>query len=204
MSFFDQVISKVFTKPQSPEKPIKPLKVQEKLVRNERFLSRYAEWINEADTLVWLDYLKQSIKLRFNGIEGPNVVQTFSMDATRGFAILNKEEENDERLAYLLHHVYIKLKELGYVAQKSGRSIEDRTSYVQTQEGYYMKPNVYLGMGKSGKGLNQLYGNVTLELVYANKRSSYLKVITTWYADHNFDEPQPYEDLLESLLTSKI
>lgn len=202
MSFFEQVISKVFPKASNKAKLTeKNLSVQEKLQRSDHYLAKYEKWLQDPETEVWLDFLKQSIKLRFNGIEGPNVVQTFSMDATRGFAIMNKEEVNDERLSYLLHHLYLKLSEIKYVPQKSGRIIEDRGSFVQTQEGYYMKPNVYLGMGHEGKGLNQLYGNVTLELVYANKRSSYLKVVTTWYVDHNFDSPLPYSELIEKIFS---
>lgn len=201
MSFFEQVINKVFSKNATNTASQKPIRVQEKLVYTEKFLSEFEEWKSRSETSVWLDFLKQSLKLQFNGIDGPQYIQTFSMDATRGFAVLNKEETNDKRLTFLLHHIYGKLKEIGYIPQKSGRSIEDRSSYVHIQEGYYMKPNVYLGMGKSGKALNQLYGNITLELVSADQRNSYLKVVTTWYHDHNFDAPEPYEDLLESLFT---
>ncbi|MDV7395082.1 hypothetical protein RZS08_27095, partial [Arthrospira platensis SPKY1] len=134
------------------------------------------------DTAVWLHYLHEGIKLRLNGIEGPSSLQCFAMDATRGFAVINKEAEHDERLPFLLHHFYTQLTDLGYIPQKSGRALEDRGSFVQTQEGYYMKPNPYLNTGETGK-LNQLFGNTTLELMYADKRASYLKVVTTWYVD---------------------
>jgi hypothetical protein len=131
MGFFEQVISKVFPKAALDANFAQNnIRIQEKLHRSDHYLANYENWLQSSDTAIWLDFLKESVKLRFNGIEGPNLVQTFSMDATRGFALLNKDEQNDERFSFLMHHIYLKLRELGYVPQKSGRLIEDKKSFV--------------------------------------------------------------------------
>lgn len=199
MSFFDQVIQRVFPSTKANAAKVAPIRVQEKITYSDKFIQSYEAWISKTDTMLWLQYLKDSINLRLNGIEGPANIQCFSMDATRGFAIINEEKSHDERLPYLLYHIQLQLKELGYIPQKAGRAIEDQGSFVQTKEGFYMKPNVYLGANEETGKLNQLYGNVTLELVYADKRASFLKIVTTWYVDHNFSEAAPYDDLLEKL-----
>jgi hypothetical protein len=203
MSFFEQVIQRVFPAAKAEGKnnigTPAPIRIQEKLTYSPKFIAAYQEWLQQTESMLWLQYLKDAINIRLNGIEGPSHIQCFSMDATRGFAILNEEADHDERLPYLLYHIQLQLKELGYIPQKSGRSIEDQGSFVQTKEGFYMKPNVYLSTNEETGKLNQLFGNITLELVYADKRASFIKVITTWYVDHNFNEAQPYEELLEKL-----
>jgi hypothetical protein len=196
MSFFQEVIQKVF-EPLQNRVPAKPVRVQEKLTIDTDFEARYHQWLQEADTQSWFHYLFEGIRLQLNGIQGPSSLQCFSMDATRGFAIVNKEKEHDERFRFLLHHLFSVLSQHGYIPQKSGRQLEDRGAFVEVKEGYYMKPNPYLGL-QDGEKLNQLYGNTTLELVYADKRASYLKVVTTWYSDHNFQDARPFEELLNA------
>lgn len=203
MSFFDQVIQRVFPSIKAVGKDnagkASPIRIQEKITYSTKFIASYQEWIQKTETILWLQYLKDGINLRLNGIDGPDHIQCFSMDATRGFAIMNEETAKKEALPFLLYHVQNRLRELGYIPQKAGRVLEDQGSFVQTKEGFYMKPNVYLNTNQEAGKLNQLFGNVTLELVYADNKPSFLKVVTTWYVDHNFNEAEPYEELLEKL-----
>lgn len=194
MSFFREVIKKVFNN--NEEQPKKRVRVQEKMNITEAFREGYHNWLQTDDAVNWLGYMHKSIQLELNGIEGPKGIQCFKMDATRGFAILNKDRRSASDFSYLLHHFYTILNKSGYIAQRSGRVIEDQGAFVQTKEGYYMKPNPYLGMGEGNK-LNQLYGNTSLELTYADKEASFIKVVTTWYSDHMFDEALPHQQLLD-------
>jgi hypothetical protein len=52
--------------------------------------------------------------------------------------------------------------------------------------------------------ISQLYGNVAIEKITLNNQPNYLKVLATFYSDRLYQDPMPFEELVNQLFENKI
>jgi hypothetical protein len=101
-------------------------------------------------------------------------------------------------LMFLSDYFKDTLLTLDYMLRSAQREITDKATYISTVERYYLKPESKQAMSE-GKQINQLYGNLLLENVWVDEKPSYLKVLSTVYADRSFTPALKFADLVQIL-----
>ncbi|GLR19182.1 hypothetical protein [Portibacter lacus] len=80
--------------------------------------------------------------------------------------------------------------DIGYVLKNSETEYKDK----ENVQRYYLKPRLKHKVEKE-----QLYGNITLELLKNEAKPQYIMMKCTWYVDQNFKPARTYNDLLKIL-----
>lgn len=80
--------------------------------------------------------------------------------------------------------------DLGYKIQNSVKEEKGNKTFLR----YYFKPLLKFKVEKQ-----QLYGNITLELIKESARFKYIAMKCTWYVDKNFKQAKHYEGLMNVL-----
>ena len=78
----------------------------------------------------------------------------------------------------------------GYVLKNSESVLKDKL----TTQRYYLKPRLKFKVEKE-----QLYGNITLELIKSEALPKYIMLKCSWYSDRNFNDAQPFGELVKIL-----
>jgi len=116
-----------------------------------------------------------------------------------GFALDAKKYDHDFQdwrhfQIYCSHRVL----ELGYVMRVKQIETQTRMDNMTSTYRYYLKPSIKV-MKKLP--MNQLYGNVSIELVLQNSQVFRFIFRTNYYSDRNYEEVKDFNDLLH-LMTS--
>jgi len=101
---------------------------------------------------------------------------------------------------YMCHN---RLIEHGYRVNLADVKTRDKGNYQETVYRHYLKPSLRHMMTDSGKA-NQLYGNITLELVSRNGNLHVLKLLANSYTDQNYEAAAEFSDLIKLITTGTV
>lgn len=101
-----------------------------------------------------------------------------------------------------LQHLFDFLKERvlqqGYSTYMSDVRRRVKNDEVETIERHYLKPR--LKANQPDQGIEQLFGNITIEHTLLDDEPQHLKFIANIYTDHKYTEAGHYNDLLKLLV----
>ncbi len=192
--FFDQIMQKLFRKDTgiSVSQPF----VSEKLIRSDTFAEKYKEWKEKRRVNRRLDALKIAMdELNNHAGSHPYLVRYKSPEAN-GFALYAGFGFRDEEYSFLLDHFGEIILTLGYRIYTSDRRHSDKGEYVERIDRHYIKP---APSSIANAPLNQLYGNILIELILRNDKPFLLKLIASVYAGRQYSEPLTFDALVEVL-----
>jgi hypothetical protein len=96
----------------------------------------------------------------------------------------------------LMTYISLSLKEKKYVIHLNEVSTDTKADTINCNYRYYLKPSHKLMTQLPAK---QLYGNITIELKLKNDLPHRLLLKANYYSDHNYQEPESYNSMLEYL-----
>jgi len=194
-SFFDQIIKKILPSRPNPQQPL----VTELLKRTEAQQTAYQEWLHDRYHTSLLESVSKAYYLKQEKLTSDIQIHLFASPYANGFAITYEETNMGKQdLMFLCEHFKDTILTLNYELKSSQREITDKGSFVNTVERYYLKPESRQAILKNER-IDQLYGNLLLEYVLIDEKPSYLKVLSTIYADRTFTPAQDFNDLVQIL-----
>jgi hypothetical protein len=72
-----------------------------------------------------------------------------------------------------------------------------RFSIRHSDDKFYLKPP--LRQPIQHDLISQLYGNILIEKIAVNNKPNYLKFLATFYSDRLYQEPNPFDELLDRI-----
>lgn len=192
--FFHQLKDRLFPskKDDGPDLPL----VIEPLVRNAKYEEAYAEWTASGRVATVVDVLQRQWEAsKAQGLSNP-AFQVYRSPQSNGFYFNKGLPFKNEEFGFLLDRFQAAVEGLGYRNQIAERRLSDHPRGVHSMERYYLKPE----LGASFEPpIDQIFGNVHLELISINDEASYLKVMAHVYQDRNYQEARPFDGLVAEL-----
>lgn len=196
MSFFDEIIQKVF----AHQKPDKPLEMLESVKRSVKEEIQYNKWTQSNEARSALVKISESIELKRLGGKDvkPQVILSESNYANALSIIFNNRD--DEAISRLLMDYFKEvILSINYRLQVTERKIKENQNSVQVKEMYFLKPEIK-AEDFDNPPIKQLYGNIILERMLLNNQPQYLKIQANIYNDRYYQNALPFNDLLNFIL----
>ena len=196
-SFFDQIIKKILPSRPNPQQPL----VTELLKRTEAQKTAYQTWIHNQHYAGLLKSVAKAYYLKQEKLTSDLQVHLFNSPYANGFAITYQASDMGKQdLMFLCEYFKDTILSLNYDLKSSQREITDKGNFVNTVERYYLKPKAKEAILKNER-IDQLYGNLLIEYVLVDEKPSYLKILSTIYADRTFTPAQDFSDLVQILFS---
>lgn len=189
MSFFDQIVNKIF-----PKEKKNVVLTNEVLKRSQQEFDSYEDWQASDVSKEILDKIFRAYHLKKTDIKDPIPIALFESDKANGFAIANCSSLLDSDYKMLLEHFKKQILSIGYRQSGSNRKVTAEQDRVLTKEMYYLKPPIQME-----PPIDQRYGNISLELILHDDKPHYLKIMASVYSDRLYSEPENFSDLVEKL-----
>lgn len=187
MSLFDKIYKRLF-----PSN--KDIGIQEILRRQEKFLKSYQYWLNSPQISALKKDLSLSWSYQLSGIKPPVDVVIYTSDHANGFMVFPFYQERRIPLSFLMEYIKDRLLTIRYRVVHAVRTIAEKGPAVETLEKYHLKPSFSIGLP-----VDQIYGNVHLELMIHDEEEVRLKVLVTVYSDRNYNKPRHFDDFVSFL-----
>ncbi|MEZ4956794.1 MAG: hypothetical protein R2825_24770 [Saprospiraceae bacterium] len=177
----------------------KPL-IHESIVRDEKELQSYRAWKESLEHRRSIDWLNNQYALwQALPNEVDDAILFLNTPSSKGFAVHFIESNLDlQHAAYLFDFLKEKVLTLNYRPQVSDTRTWSDKKAVQTLDRYYLKPRT----SKTSEGkINQLFGNITIELLYRDNTPFNLKFRATAYHDRLYQPADDFQFLMEGILS---
>ncbi|MGF1532432.1 MAG: hypothetical protein ACFCUI_01910 [Bernardetiaceae bacterium] len=194
MRYFDKVWAQLFPKDRPKNLPI----LEEPLTRSVQEKQAYWHWLNEGTYRPLLQELRKGYDLKKNKQQGGKLeVHLLRSEQSNGIAVTYPKTLPPVQFQYLFDLLRDRSQNIGYQHYTSGRRTFDRPQYIETIDKHYLKPP------KSGlvtPPFDQQYGNILIEMIWIDRRPSFMRLMAHVYSDHLFNTPRPFDELLDQLL----
>jgi hypothetical protein len=176
--------------------------VHEMLKRDDDELADYERWKQTLSRRRLLDWLiDQYATFRAQG-RTDGSVSFLDTPSSKGFVI--HIHETQYRLDEIRHFFYFlkeRILELNYRTQISDRRVFSRNDWVETQERHYLKPRTRKQRAAAPErgGLQQKFGNITVELELRNDEPHNLRLRATTYQDALYADAESFGALMMAL-----
>lgn len=194
MSFFDDVVGKLFGK-----QPSKSAYIHELLERSEKELDSYQNWLNSEEKGAVLHEVERGYYFKKQGILSQIDVHLLESKYANGFAVSYSDEIGKENFRHLFDYLKDQVLKFGYKIAQSDRRILDKESHEETIEKWYLKP---ISDELETKIINQRYGNVLIEKIDIDRKPSYIKFVANVYQDRQYTIAEPFQDLFDKVFES--
>ncbi len=191
MSFFDKIYNQLFSSKKNQ------VLSHQTLDRSKKEQSRFETWLSNKSHHEILDKIYHAYHLKLTDIKDEIPIVLFRSAYANGFAIRNNEQILNKSFPFLQEYFKKKIIDLGYRQAGSDKKVSAVESFVLTVEKYYLKPPLQVKAP-----IDQLYGNIALELHYLNDTPNYLKLTASIYSDRAYKPHQDFDDLVEKIFTS--
>ncbi|PPK88009.1 hypothetical protein CLV84_0972 [Neolewinella xylanilytica] len=177
--------------------------VHEMIERDEAELQDYARWKRTLGRRRLLDWLTDQYAVQQTMGNGDRAVDFLDTPSSKGFVIhFSETQYTKPEITHFFHYLKERVLELNYRTQISDRRVYSRPDWVETQERHYLKPRTrtqrLAGPVERG-GLEQKFGNITVELELRNDVPWNLRLRATTYQDALYGEPESFRALLMAL-----
>ena len=195
MSFFDNVVGKIFGK-QSPKTAF----IHEVMSRSDREIENYEAWKKTEECESLISDIERGYYLKKQGIASSIEVHLLESKYSNGFAVTFNQEFTVENFQHVFDYLKARGLEQGYKLAQADRRILDKDTYEETIEKWYLKPNGSdLGTGIA----DQKFGNILIEKVAIDRKPNYIKLMANVYQDRLYTEARPFSELIELIFKTE-
>lgn len=166
------------------------------LVRNEAYSKTFEHWktSGKADTL-----LRDLYKNFLNGEPAPESALQIDMHVSpgaNGFSVKKLMPVGSEQFRFIMDLLREKIETLQYRLYSSTFEENSRGDKLIRFERHYLKP----GLSTKQPPMEQLYGNILIELEMTNGEADYLKLLATHYTGFDYKPAGNFDELVRLLL----
>ena len=201
MATFWERISALFDSAEQST-PTEPA-VHEMIERDEDELARYRQWKKTLARRRLFDWLNDQYALFSSGRSSDTAIDFLDTPSSKGFVIhFGQTNYSREEVGHFFHYLKERILELNYRTQISDRRVFSRPDWVETQERHYLKPRTRAQReaGPPGRGgLDQRFGNITVELELRDDRPHNLRLRATTYQDALYNTPESFRALMVAI-----
>lgn len=190
--FLDDLFKRIF-----PNLDQNPLSLKENIVLKANELSLAEDWAQTEEGIALFAKLYKNYHFKKAGINDRPQVHLFDSSYARGFAITFEKPLTEKTFDNIFLAFANRILALGYNQVSLDRKMEEVNEQVRVIEKFYLKPP--LRIPDLNELISQLYGNIVLEKVSVNNQTSYLKFLATFYSDRLYQDPMPFDQLLDRL-----
>ena len=192
MSYFDQLYSKLFS---GGTKISAPMIVDDVLKRSNSFAAQYEDWRESDAAKDLISDILESYQSALIGVgKSPSIVLHQSLNSN-GFAVSYDERYEKNAFSFLLDYLAEKAKGLGYRSVLGKQTLKEKGKEVEKKEIRYLKPKPAFV-----EPIEQLYGNIHIEVIYIDDEPYRLKLVANTYSDRKYTSPLGFEELVEKIL----
>lgn len=199
MNFFNYITEKLFPQKRDENLPF----VQEELKRNSAEIKHYELWKESLEKEHLLNYIRNQYQLSLTGDEDKSMIRVLLGRSSYGFILRFPANIDAKGFQNLFDFFKETVSDLDYYTYLSDVKHFNRrklkNDYIETIERHYLKPALK-NLNQAGFPLNQLYGNILIELTKINDRPTHLKFQTNHYNDSKYKRALPFDDLMEKVL----
>ncbi len=196
-NFFEDLYASLF---KSAEK--NTLNLKENFEFKVEEIQQAIDWADGASGEALLGKLFKNYELKKLQLEEYPRVHILDSKYARGFAITYEEVFSPQTFSNLFLAFAQRVLALGYQQVSLDRKLEEVNDQVRATEKFYFKPPIQLP--GDNELISQLYGNVAIEKITLNNQPNYLKVLATFYSDRLYQDPLPFEELVNQLFENTI
>lgn len=188
MTFFDKIYNQLFS--------VKENQVlsHQTLNRSKKENNRFLDWIASNKHHHLLDSIHHAYHLKLTDISSEIPIVLFRSAYANGFAIMNNEQIMNKSFPFLLEYFKSKVLEIDYRQAGSDKKVSTVEGNVLTVEKYFLKPPLQVK-----PPIDQLYGNIALELHYSNDMPNYLKITASIYSDRAYKPHLDFDEMVEKI-----
>ncbi len=174
--------------------------LREALERSPETKEAFEDW---KDTLVCrriISSLAEGYAMYQSTPESVDRALTFlNTPSSKGFAIhFSHTDYSRQDASHLLDLLQGKVRWFNYRLQHSDTRTWSEKDWVQTVERYYLKPRQSWAEGQK---IDQLFGNITIELTLRNDQPYLLTFRATSYSDRLYADAADFHELMQALLS---
>lgn len=181
----------------SPSQPA----VHELIQRTEAEQTDYERWKSSLIKRRLIDWLADQYAIfRVLPDDIDAAIDFLNTPSSKGFVVhFHETNYNRQEITHLFDYLKEMVLQLNYRTQVSDTRTYSRANWVETTERHYLKPRSSF---VEGQKLNQRYGNIMIELEIRDDLVRNLRFRATTYKDRQFEEADPFEDLMNGLLVA--
>ncbi len=191
-NFLDDLFNKVFKASDNS-----PMNLKENFVMKDSEMRESEEWIKGEEGQALLAKLYKNYHFKKAQINDTPQVHVFDSRYAKGFAITFEEPLTPKTFSWVFLAFAKRVLALGYQQVSLDRKMEELNEQVKVTEKFYFKPPIQIPA--DGELISQLYGNIAIEKVSVNNQPNYLKFLATFYSDRLYQDPKPFDHLLDRL-----
>jgi hypothetical protein len=167
-----------------------------KLERAEKFRASYASWLDSESRFGQLEKLFDAYKQASAGNAFEGNLQIYTSPQANGFFFNTGFNFPPEHYAFLIDYFKELVLEADYRLYLSDTKTIEGPNGIKTTDRHYLKPGKIDAVDFP---IDQKYGNISIELVKLDEQPSYVKVMSGVYSDRNYQDPEPFSDLVAQL-----
>lgn len=173
--------------------------MHELLDRSEEEQLAFRKWKKHEGDGAFLDRLRHAYNVHRAGMDPEDeAVDFLEFRTTNGFILyLQDDPELAGEAIHIMDDLRDRVRKMGYRLAVSDRRIRDRNGRRETVEKHYLKPPLNRS---SSEPTDQLFGNITIELLKCTGHACNLKFITTYYTDRSYSPPHDFGELMDELI----
>ncbi len=188
MTFFDKIYNKLFSDRKNQ------LLSHHTLNKSDKEMAQFEKWLAEEKHKELMHNIHHAYHLKLTDIADEIPIVMFRSKYANGFAIKNNDEILNKHFPFIMEYFKRKIIEIGYRQAGSDKKVKSVEDYVLTIEKYYLKPPLQVE-----PPIDQLYGNIALELHYFNDIPNYLKLTASIYSDRMYKPHMDFSEMVERL-----
>ncbi len=192
----------ILGRPKSKKSDSKPVHLLKESFDHKDWDQKTNEWLSSDQ----YKKIKSRIKCAFfhfkTGSQGfCDPIQYMDKDNSKGFVILLSKLQGEYSLQdyrSLQHALSMRLVDYRYIIKVSDMKSSFVSNQLQMTYRYYQKPSLKI---QQTSPINQLFGNITSELILKDDEPYMLRVMAHKYSDRNYADAEGLDKMMEVLLT---
>lgn len=173
------------------------MNLKENFVLKDSEIQEAEAWISGEEGQTLLARLYKNYHFKKAEINDSPQVHIFDSRYAKGFAITFEEPLTSKTFSLVFLAFARRVLALGYQQVSLDRKMEEANEQVKVTEKFYFKPPIQIPV--EGELISQLFGNIVIEKVSVNNQPNYLKFLATFYSDRMYQDPKPFDHMLDRL-----
>lgn len=196
-NFIQEQMSKLFGKSQevAEKPPMIKTEVTGLLQRDDKFQSAYNAWKRASK----VSPILQAITAQYeNGLQEDSILSAefYHTPGAQGFYVYNLNGGNSIDYQMLMDYFRDIVLTLNYRLYSSTFEQKVRLDKVKRLERHYLKPAVW----SAEMPMEQLYGNILIEVDFVNDQADHLKLLATHYTGFDYKPVRDFDELVQHML----